>query len=96
MKSVNCALLPWPFLFTSCLSHRLTQPSPLSPQVMSTLIRADKTLTPQMAQNLDSNLTTMEDALGGCERILRTPVPLFYTHHIARFMTIWLALLPLG
>ena len=63
---------------------------------MSTLIRADKTLTPQMAQNLDSNLTTMEDALGGCERILRTPVPLFYTHHIARFMTIWLALLPLG
>ncbi len=34
--------------------------------------------------------------LGGCERLLRTPIPVSYTRHTARFLTIWLALLPAG
>ncbi|KAL4425568.1 hypothetical protein ABPG75_009584 [Micractinium tetrahymenae] len=44
---------------------------------------------------MDANLTAMEDALGTCERILRTPIPLAYTRHTSRFMMIWLSLLPL-
>ena len=47
-------------------------------------------------QIIDTNLTMLADMLGGCERILRTPVPIFYTHHIARSMTIYLAMLPFG
>jgi hypothetical protein len=31
---------------------------------------------------------------GGCERILRTPVPLSYSRHNSRFLIIWLTLLP--
>ena len=34
--------------------------------------------------------------MGACERILRTPIPLSYTRHTSRFLTIWLALLPLA
>ncbi|KAL4438051.1 hypothetical protein ABPG77_004272 [Micractinium sp. CCAP 211/92] len=44
---------------------------------------------------MDANLTALEDALGTCERILRTPIPLAYTRHTSRFMMIWLSLLPL-
>eukprot|EP00887_Chlorella_sp_A99_P008254 scaffold12.g8254.t1 len=45
---------------------------------------------------IDQNLTFFEDAVGTCERILRTPIPLSYTRHTSRFMVIWLTLLPLG
>lgn len=30
-----------------------------------------------------------QDVTGGCERILRTPVPLMYTRHNSRFLLIW-------
>lgn len=45
---------------------------------------------------MDANVTSFGDQLGGCERLMRTPVPLFYYHHISRFITIWLATLPFG
>lgn len=39
---------------------------------------------------MDQNLTQMEDVLGGCERLLRTPIPLSYTRHTTRFLVCWL------
>lgn len=36
-------------------------------------------LDPQLRQRLDTNLTAFEDCIGGCERILRTPIPQSYT-----------------
>ena len=76
---------------------------------------------------MESNLTCLEDMMGGMERvrsasprgvllsamryvleamkvnsghhlpqILKTPVPLFCTHHISRFITSWLFFLPFG
>ena len=30
--------------------------------------------------------TFFEDAMGSCERILRTPIPLSYTRHTSRFL----------
>lgn len=41
-------------------------------------------------------VTIFEDNLGSSERLLTSPVPLFYSRHNARFITIWLFLLPLG
>ncbi|EFN57136.1 hypothetical protein CHLNCDRAFT_34835 [Chlorella variabilis] len=35
-----------------------------------------------------------QDVTGGCERILRTPIPLSYTRHTSRFMMIWLTVMP--
>lgn len=41
------------------------------------------------AYRMDENLTVFADVTGGCERILRTPIPLSYTRHTSRFMMIW-------
>jgi predicted membrane chloride channel (bestrophin family) len=43
---------------------------------------------------INKNLSIFEDTLGGCERLLSSPVPLFYTRHTARFLSTWLLLLP--
>ena len=32
--------------------------------------------------------------LGGSERLLSSPAPLFYTRHTARFLSMWFLLLP--
>lgn len=39
-------------------------------------------------------VTIFEDDLGSSERLLTSPVPLFYSRHTARFVTAWLLLLP--
>lgn len=41
-------------------------------------------------------VTIFEDNLGSSERLLTSPVPLFYSRHTARFITVWLFLMPLG
>lgn len=38
----------------------------------------------------------MIDYLGMCERIFKSPIPVFYTRHTARFLITWLLFLPLG
>mmetsp|Transcript_21589 Transcript_21589/g.45420 ORF Transcript_21589/g.45420 Transcript_21589/m.45420 type:complete len:408 (-) Transcript_21589:129-1352(-) len=43
---------------------------------------------------INKNLSIFEDTLGGCERLLSSPVPLFYSRHTARFLSTWLLLLP--
>jgi len=40
--------------------------------------------------------TIFEDNLGSSERLLTSPVPLFYSRHTARFLSFWLLLLPLA
>jgi ion channel-forming bestrophin family protein len=41
-------------------------------------------------------VTIFEDNLGSSERILTSPVPLVYSRHLARFLAVWLILLPFG
>jgi len=41
-------------------------------------------------------ITIFEDNLGSSERLLTSPVPLFYSRHTARFLFFYLALLPLA
>ncbi len=43
---------------------------------------------------LNKNLSIFEDTLGGSERLLSSPIPLFYSRHTARFLSTWLLLLP--
>jgi len=45
---------------------------------------------------MHSALTIFEDNLGSSERLLTSPVPLIYNRHTARFLTVWLLLLPFG
>jgi predicted membrane chloride channel (bestrophin family) len=43
---------------------------------------------------INTNLSIFEDTLGGSERLLSSPVPLFYSRHTARFLSTWLLVLP--
>ncbi|GAB4817593.1 hypothetical protein N2152v2_004639 [Parachlorella kessleri] len=62
-------------------------------QVLAQIVKTGKAgVGPTL--RMEDNITNFEDCLGGCERILRTPVPLYYARHTSRFMIIWLTLLP--
>jgi putative membrane protein len=39
-------------------------------------------------------VTIFEDNLGSSERLLTSPVPIFYNRHVARFLSVWLIFLP--
>ena len=43
---------------------------------------------------MDKHLTRMTGVLGGCEKILKTPIPTKYSRHTSRFVTLWCSLLP--
>jgi putative membrane protein len=43
---------------------------------------------------INNNLSIFEDTLGGSERLLSSPIPLFYSRHTARFLSTWCLLLP--
>eukprot|EP00591_Stephanopyxis_turris_P015137 CAMPEP_0195538954 /NCGR_PEP_ID=MMETSP0794_2-20130614/49800_1 /TAXON_ID=515487 /ORGANISM="Stephanopyxis turris, Strain CCMP 815" /LENGTH=418 /DNA_ID=CAMNT_0040672965 /DNA_START=28 /DNA_END=1284 /DNA_ORIENTATION=- len=43
---------------------------------------------------LHKAVTIFEDNLGSSERILTSPVPLFYSRHTARFLSFWLLFVP--
>eukprot|EP00878_Enallax_costatus_P036830 GHUV01041396.1.p1 GENE.GHUV01041396.1~~GHUV01041396.1.p1 ORF type:complete len:319 (+),score=66.40 GHUV01041396.1:337-1293(+) len=45
---------------------------------------------------LEENLSSLSQSLSSCDRILNTPIPLSYTRHTARFLILWLMLLPLA
>ena len=48
-----------------------------------------------LLQGLDEDLKSLEDCVGACERLYRTPIPLSYTYHTSRFLVFWLLALPL-
>ena len=45
---------------------------------------------------MDKSIVLIGSAMETCERIFASPVPLVYTRHTARFLSVWLLLLPLG
>lgn len=47
-------------------------------------------------QSIDSNLDTLSDVAGGCERIRGTPIPFTYRILLNRTVTIYCLLLPFG
>jgi len=53
-------------------------------------------LSEQRLQVLDAAISDIVDAFGGCERILRTPVPFAYAHHIKGFLTLFCFTVPLA
>jgi hypothetical protein len=63
-------------------------------QVLSDLVEA-ATMSPFEKLQMHEAITTFEDVLGGCERLLRTPIPVSYGRHATRFQVIWLSFFPL-
>jgi len=52
-------------------------------------LRRDAGLSDAQQLAMDQNLTVMTDALAGCERIMRTPVPFAYAQHIKVFVVLF-------
>jgi putative membrane protein len=46
-------------------------------------------LTEQRLQAMDGNLTAFSDNWGGAERIMKTPIPFAYAHHIKAFLVVF-------
>mmetsp|Transcript_25391 Transcript_25391/g.38351 ORF Transcript_25391/g.38351 Transcript_25391/m.38351 type:complete len:409 (-) Transcript_25391:405-1631(-) len=42
----------------------------------------------------DKSLVLIGDCIGVCEKIFSSPVPLVYTRHTGRFLSVWMVLLP--
>lgn len=53
------------------------------------VLRKEGALTDTQQLVMDQNLGVMTDALTGCERILRTPVPFAYAQHIKIFVILF-------
>jgi predicted membrane chloride channel (bestrophin family) len=47
-------------------------------------------------QAIDRSISVLVDLCGACERIFKSPVPLVYTRHTSRFLTLFLLFLPFG
>ena len=45
---------------------------------------------------LDKSCVEFANAMGACDRIFTSPIPLVYTRHTARFLGGWITGLPLG
>jgi len=43
---------------------------------------------------IDKSLVIIGDCIGTCEKIYSSPVPLVYTRHTGRFLSLWMILLP--
>jgi len=54
----------------------------------------DGKLDPIMAESFDTYVRAMVDSAGGCERILRTPIPFAYAVHIKQLLLLYLFTLP--
>jgi len=55
---------------------------------------AEEGLTPMLEARVDTNIATYSDYGGMCDRIQKTPMPLVYTRHTARFLLTWLLFVP--
>lgn len=64
-------------------------------QIMTEISRKCE-YAPAQRLSIDQSLGVFEDLIGGCERILRTPIPLSYTRLTSRFLILWHCILPLG
>lgn len=75
--------------FVASAVHQPVQAIHVLSQVVQN-VPISSVLQAQMSQNISQ----LEDVLGGCERLFRAPIPVSYTRHTARFLFVWLTLLP--
>lgn len=55
---------------------------------------AEEGLTPQLEARVDETIAFFSDFGGMCDRLQKTPMPLVYTRHTARFLMCWLCFVP--
>jgi putative membrane protein len=79
------------------VSQMLAAPDRASAALMDTSLTLDGLpIDEKRRVEIDKSLVIIGECLSQCERIYQQPVPLVYTRHTARFLSLWLLMLPLG
>mmetsp|Transcript_64940 Transcript_64940/g.159907 ORF Transcript_64940/g.159907 Transcript_64940/m.159907 type:complete len:624 (+) Transcript_64940:167-2038(+) len=63
---------------------------------LASVVRRAPNLDSTARRSFDVTMENFSNQLGACERIFKTPLPLLYTRHTARFLTLWVLTLPLA
>jgi putative membrane protein len=83
------------FESASFVSRLMLAPDrPMAALMNLSLAINDLSIEKQRRIEIDKSLVILGDMLGACERIFSSPVPLVYTRHTARFLSLWMLLLP--
>jgi putative membrane protein len=81
----------------SCVLSLMSAPDrPMASLMNLSLAVNALSIEKQQRIEIDKSLVILGDMHGACERIFTSPVPLAYTRHTARFLGIWMFLLPFG
>ena len=72
-----------PLLILTCMS-----------ETISKALKNDPSVDTILARELDEQVQIMTQALGGCERMVKTPLPTGFTRHFSRLLFIWSNCLP--
>jgi putative membrane protein len=79
----------------SCVTNLMSAPDRSFAALMNLSAAVNALSIDQQRQiEIDKSLVILGDQLGACERIFTAPVPLAYTRHTARFLGIWMFLVP--
>ena len=75
----------------AALEPSIARPGLAAVWLTATLARSQRAgrITPERLHLMDANVTQLVDVWGGCERILRTPIPFAYAQHIKGFLTLF-------
>jgi ion channel-forming bestrophin family protein len=57
---------------------------------------ATRAMLPNVQTHVDRAMIELTNAMEGCDRLFSTPIPLFYTKLTARFLLLWLMMLPMS
>jgi putative membrane protein len=80
---------------TSFVSRLMSAPDRPMAALMNLSIAINAlSIEKQRRIEIDKSLVILGDMHGSCERIFTSPVPLVYTRHTARFLSLWMLLLP--
>lgn len=77
-----------------CYSHPCLTPLCLVLQIYTCY--TCNLITDLQQLNINTNLGLLEDDLGTCEKILKTPLPFIYIVHLRTILALWLIILPLA
>ena len=58
-------------------------------QLLSKEIHSNKFNDAVIENHFQLSLRELDCVIGGCERILKTPIPTSYTRHTSRFLSMW-------
>mmetsp|Transcript_14912 Transcript_14912/g.30907 ORF Transcript_14912/g.30907 Transcript_14912/m.30907 type:complete len:440 (+) Transcript_14912:96-1415(+) len=61
-----------------------------------TVIENEPSINPVYGKSMDDQISNLTTSLGGCERILRTPLPTTFTANTSRLLSLWSVSLPLA